>query len=99
MFSQLEASIFPALVVRFATCCSWLRCFAAARHKCLICGEREPKKPKETENFVYCSNPKCNFVYCFECWKGVKQICFACASPDQSEDDHDDGYYYDRNEE
>lgn len=78
------------LKVRFATYCSWLRCFAAARRKCLICGEREPKKPRRTENFVSCPNPECHFVYCFECWKGVKQICFACTSPDQGDDDDHD---------
>lgn len=90
MFSQLDANICLVLRIRYAAYFSWLRWFGAARRKCLICEEPEPRKPRKEENFVSCPNPKCHFVYCFECWNDLKHICFACNTPPQSDDDDDD---------
>lgn len=92
MFSQQEANVLLVLSVQYPKYCGWLRYFAAARPKCLICGEPEPKKPKREDNFSSCPNPECHFVYCFECWKDIRQTCLACTAPDESEGDEEDCY-------
>jgi hypothetical protein len=87
----MDANILLVMSLRYPNCCSWLKFFPAARRKCLICGEPEPRKPTGKDDYVSCPNPKCYFVYCFQCWKDVKKICYACAPPDDDDNDDDDG--------
>ncbi|PSN40459.1 hypothetical protein C0J52_24392 [Blattella germanica] len=84
---EMQANILVVMQVKYAHMCSWVRCFPAARRKCLICEEREPKKWKGT--FVECPNPICHFIYCAQCWTDIKEICYAC-NPDESGSDEDE---------
>jgi len=73
-----------ALRLRWPKLCGWLVIFAWARHKCLICGEVEPRKDPR---FHRCTTPGCPFVHCPECWDDVGRICYACAEIGETDDD------------
>ncbi|XP_043254934.1 protein sneaky-like [Colletes gigas] len=65
----------------------WLKFFACAREKCLICGEVEPRKGP---NHRRCNTPGCPFVHCSECWRDVGKICYACADlPETDSEEYD----------
>ncbi|XP_053970629.1 protein sneaky-like isoform X1 [Hylaeus volcanicus] len=65
----------------------WLKFFACARERCLICGEAEPRKGP---SYRQCTTPGCPFVHCAECWRDVGKICYACAeSPDTDSEGYD----------
>ncbi|KAJ9586230.1 hypothetical protein L9F63_020139, partial [Diploptera punctata] len=81
---EMDANILVVMQVKYPRMCSWLKVFASARRKCLICKELEPKKGGQ---FLECPNPDCYFVYCAECWRDVKHICYACSSADSDETD------------
>ena len=87
---QLDANIFVVMQVRYPRICSWIKFLVAARRKCLICEEPEPKRQKQKSDFVTCPNPDCHFVYCSECWRDVKHVCYACSSVDEDTDDDGD---------
>jgi hypothetical protein len=95
----MDANILLVMALRYPNCCSWLKFIPAARRKCLICGEPEPRKPRGEEDYVSCPNPQCYFIYCFQCWKDVEKICYACTPPaaadddDGDDDNHDDEMY------
>ncbi|XP_063976934.1 protein sneaky isoform X2 [Diachasmimorpha longicaudata] len=84
--SLLEKDMDPwiALRLRSPTWFGWLRFFAFARLKCLICGEPEGRK----ETFRRCETPGCEFIHCWECWRDVGEICLACM-PGESDDEGD----------
>ncbi|XP_018306105.1 DC-STAMP domain-containing protein 1 [Mycetomoellerius zeteki] len=86
---RLEYDIDPwiALRLRWPALCGWLVIFAWARHKCLICGEVEPRKGPQ---FHRCTTPGCPFVHCPECWDDVDRICYACADIGETDDDTDE---------
>ncbi|KAH3769176.1 hypothetical protein DPMN_170425 [Dreissena polymorpha] len=50
----------------------FMRLCKSARGTCLICGE------KENFSFAKCTTPRCNCVYCRECWEDIKEKCYAC---------------------
>ncbi|XP_062617495.1 E3 ubiquitin-protein ligase DCST1-like [Saccostrea cucullata] len=60
--------------------------FKASKTRCLICDDLE------TEGFVLCSTPGCNFSYCADCWIDCKRKCYACIprSTDFSDSDNSD---------
>ncbi|XP_054001811.1 protein sneaky isoform X2 [Hylaeus anthracinus] len=65
----------------------WLKFFACARERCLICGEVEPRKGPP---YRQCTTPGCPFVHCAECWRDVGKICYACAElPDTDSEGYD----------
>ncbi|KAH0566703.1 protein sneaky-like [Cotesia glomerata] len=72
----------------------WLRFFAFARPRCLLCNETEPRKKS---NFHKCETPSCPFYYCKDCWKDIEEICYAC-TPDNF-DSQDESDVLDSNEE
>ncbi|KAL6265156.1 hypothetical protein P5V15_005242 [Pogonomyrmex californicus] len=86
---RLEYDMDPwiALRLRWPTLCGWLVIFAWARHKCLVCGEVEPKRGPR---FLRCATPGCPFVHCSECWDDVGRICYACADIGETDDDTDE---------
>ncbi|CAG9862437.1 unnamed protein product [Phyllotreta striolata] len=57
--------------------CDWLRVFAFARRKCLICEEPEPRK-ESASDFVECPGEFCHFIYCDECWTDMGSVCLVC---------------------
>lgn len=65
----------------------WLRFFACARDRCLICGEVESRRgPK----FRKCTTPGCPFVHCPECWRDVGRVCYACSdAPETDTEEYD----------
>ncbi|KAG7203236.1 hypothetical protein KM043_010337 [Ampulex compressa] len=86
---RLEHDMDPwmALRLRLPAICGWLKVFACARHKCLICNEVEPRKGAK---FRKCATPGCPFVHCAECWRDVGKICFACTETGESDtEDYD----------
>lgn len=88
---RLEYDVNPwlALTLRRPVLCGWLTFFGWARHKCLICGEVEPRKGPR---FRRCATPGCPFVHCPECWRDVDEICYACADIGETDDDDADEY-------
>jgi hypothetical protein len=86
----MDANILLVMALRYPKHCSWLKFFPAARLKCLICGEREPWKPRGEEGYVFCETPKSYHTYCSQCWKDVDKICHACIPPDDDDDDDHD---------
>ncbi|KAI4492143.1 hypothetical protein M0802_010040 [Mischocyttarus mexicanus] len=83
---EQEISLSMALRKQWPKLFGWLRLFASARDKCLICGEVEPRKGLK---FRHCTTPGCPFIYCEECWKDIGQICYACADVFDVSDDTD----------
>ncbi|CAH1987297.1 unnamed protein product [Acanthoscelides obtectus] len=55
--------------------CDWLRFFACARRKCLLCEEPEPRNRSD---FVQCENEYCLLLYCEECWTDMGKECLRC---------------------
>ncbi|XP_015123497.1 protein sneaky [Diachasma alloeum] len=84
--SLLEKDMDPwvALRLRSPTLCGWLKFFAFARLKCLICGEPEGRKA----TFRRCETPGCEFIHCWECWRDVGEVCLACL-PGETDDEED----------
>ncbi|XP_048751496.2 E3 ubiquitin-protein ligase DCST1-like [Ostrea edulis] len=60
-----------------------VKCFKASKANCLICEDLE------TDKFIVCPTPSCNFSYCPECWIDCKKNCYACVvrSTDYSDSD------------
>lgn len=89
---RLEYQLDPwlALRQRWPALCGWLVFFASARHRCLVCGEVEPRKGPE---FRRCTTPGCPFVHCPECWHDIGEICYACADLQVGETDDDTEEY------
>ncbi|CAH0724267.1 unnamed protein product, partial [Brenthis ino] len=62
----------------------WLGTLSAARMKCLICEETEPRHIKHKQRFTSveiwhsCISTRCPFVYCNECWQEIGNQCLAC---------------------
>lgn len=76
---EADLNLFTVLRLRFPKYCGCLTWFAAARRKCVICGDPEPRKKSGIPgDFEKCSNPTCYFVHCLECWNDVGRYCFAC---------------------
>ncbi|XP_021563474.1 LOW QUALITY PROTEIN: DC-STAMP domain-containing protein 2 [Carlito syrichta] len=46
---------------------------------CLGCGQ--PQDKGDTENFVSCSTPGCQGLYCLTCFRLLDNTCSVCASP------------------
>ncbi|KAK5645220.1 hypothetical protein RI129_006520 [Pyrocoelia pectoralis] len=94
---QEELNVFAVLRIRFPKACRCLRIFAAARRKCIICGEPEPRKKSNLPgDFEKCKTPTCYFVHCAECWYDMGKHCFACVESGSEESDFqdsDEGYY------
>ncbi|XP_014473402.1 PREDICTED: DC-STAMP domain-containing protein 1 [Dinoponera quadriceps] len=89
---RLEYHLDPWVVLRqrWPKLCGWLVLFAWARHRCLVCGETEPRRGPE---FRRCTTPGCPFVHCHECWRDVGEICYACyADLDGETDDEAEEY-------
>lgn len=76
-----------ALTIDLPQYCRWLKIFACARKRCLICSEPEPRK---NSNFHICTTPGCFYIHCQECWKDIGYICFACT--DFTNNESDNGY-------
>ncbi|XP_011307932.1 DC-STAMP domain-containing protein 1-like [Fopius arisanus] len=87
--SLLERDMDPwvALRLRSPTWCGWLKFFAFARLKCLICGEPEGRK----ETFRRCETPGCEFIHCWECWRDMGEVCLACM-PGETDDEEEEDY-------
>lgn len=93
---QEGLNVFNVLRIRFPLACGWLKFFAMARRKCVICGEPEPRKKSGLPgDFEKCSTPTCYFVHCAECWNDVGRQCMACAESDDEDsggpDSEEDG--------
>lgn len=82
-----DLNLWLATRLRWPVLCGWLAFFARARHKCLVCGEAEPRRGPQ---FRRCETPGCPFVHCPECWSDVGETCYACA--DIAETDDTDEY-------
>lgn len=87
---EYQLSSWLALRQRWPALCGWLVFFASARHRCLVCGEVEPRRGPE---FRRCTTPGCLFVHCPECWHDMSEICYACADLQDSETDDDTEEY------
>ncbi|KAJ8876267.1 hypothetical protein PR048_024177 [Dryococelus australis] len=85
----MEANLLMVLRMRYPHYFSWLRVFGPARQKCVVCGEREPRRAAEGQRHLRCGNPDCYFEHCPECWRDMHGFCHACAEP-ASDDDFDD---------
>ncbi|XP_012231524.1 protein sneaky [Linepithema humile] len=86
---RLEYDVDPwlALRQRWPAFCGWLAFFICARHRCLVCGEVEPRKGSQ---FHRCTTPGCPFIHCPECWHDVGEICYACTDIGETDDDTDE---------
>lgn len=83
---QEGLNVCSVLRIRYPNACGWLRLFAMARRKCVICGEPEPRKRSGIPgDFEKCKTPTCYFVHCMECWNDVGQQCMACAESDEED--------------
>lgn len=70
-----EVNFWLAVRLKWPDRFGWLKFFACARDRCLICGDTEPRKgPK----YRPCATPGCPFLYCAECWRDVGRVCYAC---------------------
>ncbi|XP_068987148.1 protein sneaky [Bombus flavifrons] len=70
-----EVNFWLAVRLKWPDRFGWLKYFACARERCLICGDPEPRKgPK----YRACTTPGCPFLHCAECWRDVGKICYAC---------------------
>ncbi|KZC06683.1 PREDICTED: DC-STAMP domain-containing protein 1-like [Dufourea novaeangliae] len=87
---EYEVDFWMTMRQKWPTQLGWLRFFACARERCLICGEVEPRKgPK----YRQCTTPGCPFVHCAECWKDVGKICYACAEWSETDSEEYDTQY------
>lgn len=77
---KLQANICMRLRLRQPKYFGWLRWFAFAGRKCVVCDEPEPRRRDYTRpfHFMACSTPDCDVVHCEECWTDVGEICLAC---------------------
>lgn len=85
-----DVNLWATFGQKWPTICGWLRLFACARRKCLICGEVEPRKRSK---FRECTTPTCPFVHCPECWKDIGKVCYACADVTDSDSEAYDTHY------
>ncbi|KOC61897.1 DC-STAMP domain-containing protein 1 [Habropoda laboriosa] len=77
-----EVDFWLAVRLKWPDRFGWLKFFACARERCLICGDPEPRRgPK----YLECTTPGCPFVHCVECWRDVGRICYACTEFEDSE--------------
>lgn len=72
---EYEVDFWMALRLKWPKRFGWLKFFACARDRCLICGDPEPRKGPV---YRQCTTPGCPFVHCAECWRDVGRICYAC---------------------
>lgn len=70
-----DVDFWMALRTQWPRFFGWLKLFACARERCLICGETEPRKGAE---YRRCTTPGCPFLHCSDCWRDVGKICYAC---------------------
>ncbi|KAK9310033.1 hypothetical protein QLX08_000508 [Tetragonisca angustula] len=70
-----EVNFWLAVRLKWPDRFDWLRFFACARDRCLICGDTEPRKEPR---YRVCSTPGCPFLHCAECWRDVGRVCYAC---------------------
>ncbi|XP_017877691.1 E3 ubiquitin-protein ligase DCST1 [Ceratina calcarata] len=84
---EYEIDFWLAVRLKWPDRFGWLKYFACARERCLICGDPEPRKgPK----YRACTTPGCTFLHCAECWRDVGKICYACADlPDTDTEGYD----------
>ncbi|XP_076289582.1 protein sneaky [Lasioglossum baleicum] len=88
---EYEVDFWMTLRLRWPRQFNWLKMFACARDRCLICDEVEPRKGPEHRK---CTTPGCPFVHCAECWRDVGKICYACAEwPDTDSEEYDSQYF------
>ncbi|XP_078050611.1 protein sneaky isoform X1 [Augochlora pura] len=87
---EYEVDFWMTMRKRWPARFGWLRFFACARERCLICDEVEPRKGPEHRK---CTTPGCPFVHCHECWRDVGKICYACAQLPDSDTDEYDTYF------
>ncbi|XP_013381102.2 E3 ubiquitin-protein ligase DCST1 [Lingula anatina] len=78
---SMRTDLSVALINQFPRLCSCLKVMGMGKKRCLICEEPQNKE------FHICATPGCNFVYCKQCWKDVKHICYACASEEDFSSD------------
>ncbi|CAG9564188.1 unnamed protein product [Danaus chrysippus] len=66
-----------SLRIRYPNLLGWLVVFPAARMKCLICEETQPRRSEVKSQWQKCNNPLCPFVLCGECTADAGG-CLAC---------------------
>ncbi|OWR52228.1 hypothetical protein KGM_210470 [Danaus plexippus plexippus] len=66
-----------SLRIRYPNLLGWLVVFPAARMKCLICEETQPRSCEVKSQWQKCNNPLCPFVLCGECTADAGG-CLAC---------------------
>ncbi|XP_066589961.1 protein sneaky [Prorops nasuta] len=77
---KYELDPWVALRERFPGVCGWLKFFACARRRCVVCEEVEPRVAPQ---FREC--PTCPFVHCNECWRDIGKICYVCTETQEPE--------------
>ncbi|XP_031831854.1 protein sneaky isoform X2 [Nomia melanderi] len=87
---EYEVDFWMTMRQKWPALFDWLKFFACARERCLICGEVEPRKGPR---YRQCTTSGCPFVHCAECWRDMDKICYACAVWPETDSDENDTQY------
>nr|XP_055180358.1 DC-STAMP domain-containing protein 2 [Nyctereutes procyonoides] len=76
---QGHTSVLQELATRFSCLNPVVSHFWQHQDYCLGCGQ--PHAQEDTENFVSCSTPGCQGLFCLTCFRLLHNTCSVCAAP------------------